>query len=39
VLGLGMVVLTMRQDRKARRGIANDNGAVAEAAAPARAAE
>jgi DHA1 family inner membrane transport protein len=41
VLGLGVVVLTMRQDRKARRGSgsANDNGAVAEAAAPARAAE
>jgi hypothetical protein len=39
VVGLGVVVLTMLQDRKARRGIANDNGAIAEAATPARAAE
>lgn len=39
VVGLGVVVLTMLQDRKARRGIANDNGAVVEASAPARAAE
>jgi len=39
VVGLGVVVLTLLQDRKARRGSANDNGAVAEAAAPARAAE